>query len=225
MVRNGRQQTRTGCTIDAPSIDEPPPTVGRRGGATRGEFVDALLSLLEEGDLQPTANRIAERAGISLRLIYHHVEALFHAAAIRQGERIVQLSTPIPIDLPDDERLDLFVLQRATRMDTPVRRASLLQEPFSDELQRGGRPRPSPSARNMPRRSSRRSSRSYLVSVARPSGLRWPRSADDGRFAHQQAFDRRHAHRRCVTRSKCCFDPDGTRSRRARLRGFRWRWR
>ena len=131
-----------GAPPDEQRIDEPP-TDGRtaRAARTRAAIVDALLSLLEEGDLQPTANRIAERAGISLRLIYHHfgdLEALFHAAAIRQGERIVQLSTPIPIDLPFDERLDLFVLQRADILEwmTPVRRASLLQEPFSDELQR-----------------------------------------------------------------------------------------
>jgi len=120
-----------------------PPSDGRaaRAARTRASIVDALLSLLEEGDLQPPANRIAERAGISLRLIYHHfgdLEALFHAAAVRQGERIVQLSTPIPTDLPFEERLDLFVLQRSDILEwmTPVRRASLLQEPFSDELRR-----------------------------------------------------------------------------------------
>jgi TetR/AcrR family transcriptional regulator of autoinduction and epiphytic fitness len=133
-------------TADAPSDeqnDPEPRTDGRaaRAARTRAAIVDALLSLLEEGDLQPTANRIAERAGISLRLIYHHfgdLEALFHAAAIRQGERIVQLSTPIPEDLPFAERLDLFVLQRSDILEwmTPVRRASLLQEPFSEELQR-----------------------------------------------------------------------------------------
>jgi AcrR family transcriptional regulator len=132
----------TGAPPHEPNIEEPR-TDGRaaRAARTRAAIVDALLSLLEEGDLQPTANRIAERAGISLRLIYHHfgdLEALFHAAAIRQGERMVQLSTPISVDLPFDERLDLFVLQRGDILEwmSPVRRASLLQEPFSDELQR-----------------------------------------------------------------------------------------
>ena len=38
----------------------------------RASIADALFSLLDEGELQPTATRIAERAGISLRLIYHH---------------------------------------------------------------------------------------------------------------------------------------------------------
>lgn len=135
------ERTADPSPSDAPG--EAPPLDGRaaRAQRTRASIVDALLSLLEEGDLQPTANRIADRAGISLRLIYHHfgdLEALFHAAAIRQGERIVHLSTPIPTDLPFEERLDLFVMQRSDILEwmTPVRRASLLQEPFSDELQR-----------------------------------------------------------------------------------------
>jgi AcrR family transcriptional regulator len=134
---------RTAEPVPSDVVVDAQPTDGRaaRAARTRGSIVDALLSLLEDGDLQPTANRIADRAGISLRLIYHHfgdLEALFHAAAIRQGERIVQLTTPIPTDLPFDERLDLFVMQRSDILEwiTPVRRASLLQEPFSDELQR-----------------------------------------------------------------------------------------
>ncbi len=135
-------ESTAGAPADQHQQQEPR-TDGRtaRAARTRAAIVDALLSLLEEGDLQPTANRIAERAGISLRLIYHHfgdLEALFHAAAVRQGERIIHLTTPIPSDLPFDERLDLFVLQRSDILEwmTPVRRASLLQEPFSDELRR-----------------------------------------------------------------------------------------
>jgi TetR/AcrR family transcriptional regulator of autoinduction and epiphytic fitness len=148
VVRAGKmvRMTASESAASTPADERPPEeprTDGRtaRAARTRAAIVDALLSLLEEGDLQPTANRIAERAGISLRLIYHHfgdLEALFHAAAVRQGERIVQLSTPIPTDLPFDERLDLFVLQRSDILEwmTPVRRASLLQEPFSGELRR-----------------------------------------------------------------------------------------
>lgn len=117
------------------------PTDGRlaRAVRTRRAIVDALLSLLEEGDLQPTANRIAERAGISLRLIYHHfgdLESLFREAARRQAERLGAQSEPIPPDLPVDERIARLVDQRTTTLEwiTPVRRAALLQEPFSEEL-------------------------------------------------------------------------------------------
>lgn len=121
----------------------PDPADGRtaRAQRTRAAIVDALLELLEEGDLQPTANRIAERAGISLRLIYHHfgdLEALFAAVAARQAERVSEIAEPVPDDLPLDERLVAFVEQRTTVLEwlTPVRRASLLHEPFSEELRR-----------------------------------------------------------------------------------------
>ena len=59
-------------------------------------IAEALLSLIDEGDLQPTANRIAERAGISLRVIYHHfgdLEALFREAAERETVRLISRVT------------------------------------------------------------------------------------------------------------------------------------
>ncbi|MCX7619944.1 MAG: TetR/AcrR family transcriptional regulator [Acidimicrobiales bacterium] len=117
------------------------PTDGRTARAirTRAAIVDALLALLEEGDLQPTATRIAERAGISLRLIYHHfgdLESLFRAAADRQAERLAAMAEPIDTTQPLAARIDAFVAQRVKMLEwiTPVRRASLLQEPFSEEL-------------------------------------------------------------------------------------------
>src|SRR5258705_9594197 len=58
-----------------------------RAVATRTAGVDALLRLLEEGDLRPPAPRIAARAGVSLRSVVHHfahLESLFAAAADRQ---------------------------------------------------------------------------------------------------------------------------------------------
>ena len=117
------------------------PADGRlaRTARSRAAIVDALLDLVQEGDLQPTANRIAARAGLSLRLIYHHfgdLESLFHAAAVRQTERLSAYIVPIEAGLPLAERVTAIVDQRADVLDwmTPVRLASLLQEPFSEEL-------------------------------------------------------------------------------------------
>lgn len=112
-----------------------------RAERTRQAIVDSLLSLLEEGDLQPTAIRIAERAGISLRLIYHHfgdLESLFRSTTERQAERMAAMHVPIDQALPLPERLDEFCAQRARTLEwiTPVRRAALLHEPFSAELRR-----------------------------------------------------------------------------------------
>ena len=122
--------------------DDEVPTDGRaaRAARTRTLIVDALLSLLEEGDLQPPASRIAERAGISLRLIYHHfgdLESLFSATATREAERLAARTIPVDYSLPLAERIDALVDSRTTMLEwlTPVRRAALLQEPFSAELQ------------------------------------------------------------------------------------------
>ena len=61
--------------------------------------MDALLELLDEGDVRPTAERIAERAGVSERSVFQHFadrEALFQAVAARQYERVVPTLEPIP---------------------------------------------------------------------------------------------------------------------------------
>src|SRR5262249_44810690 len=117
-----------------------------RRETTRSAVVDALLALIEEGDRRPTAPRIAERAGVSLRSVFQHftdLEALFAVAADRQTARIAALVPPVPVAGPLRRRIDVFVAQRARGCEaiTPVRRTALLLEPFSREiagrLQRG----------------------------------------------------------------------------------------
>jgi AcrR family transcriptional regulator len=104
---------------------------------TRQAVVDALLELIDEGDVRPPAPRIAERAGVSLRSVFQHfrdVEALFATATDRQLERIGALVRPLPTTGPLDARLAAFVEQRVRIYEavTPVRRAALAQEPFSE---------------------------------------------------------------------------------------------
>src|SRR6266542_3616203 len=57
--------TRSVCSL-AVNVD------GRTARAvrTRRAVVDALLELLAEGDLRPSGERIAERAGVSLRALW-----------------------------------------------------------------------------------------------------------------------------------------------------------
>lgn len=114
-----------------------------RAEKTRVAIADALLSLIDEGDLQPTATRIAERAGISLRLIYHHfgdLEALFQEASQREAVRLMARVKPVPLDLPFPERLDAFVEQRCSLLEwmTPVCRAAALHAHSSPTLQAAG---------------------------------------------------------------------------------------
>ena len=112
-----------------------------RSTATRQTVVDALLALLTDGELQPTAPRIAARAGVSLRSVFQHfpdLETLFAAAADRQTARLRAMAHPLPTDGPLHARLSAFVAQRAGLLEalTPVRRAAVLMEPFSAEIAR-----------------------------------------------------------------------------------------
>ncbi|MSP63948.1 MAG: TetR/AcrR family transcriptional regulator [Myxococcales bacterium] len=123
------------------SSTEAPSTDGRlvRGERARAAVVDALLALIEEGDLQPTGPRIAERAGVSLRLVFHHfhdLEDLFAACAARRMERILPTLRFVPADGPLGDRLTAFVGERTRMLEqvAPVRRAALLREPFSLEV-------------------------------------------------------------------------------------------
>ena len=116
---------------------------GRRARAarTRTAVVEALLQLLDAGELRPGALRIAERAGVSLRTVFEHfddLESLFAAAAERQIERVRELAGPLPAAGPREARLRGFVARRARLLEqiSPVRRAALLHAPFSPEIQR-----------------------------------------------------------------------------------------
>ena len=107
-----------------------------RARRTREAIVDATLALLDAGNLRPSADEIAERAGVSPRSIFQHFgdrETLQRAVGARQTERVVQIVEHLPDTGPLDARLDAFVDQRARVLEfiTPVRRSALLNEPFS----------------------------------------------------------------------------------------------
>ena len=121
--------------------DEEEPRDGRvaRAMRTRRAVADALLSLIEGGDLRPTSKSIAERAGVSERTIFQHfedLETLFSVAADRVGDRIVANLKDIPKDGPFEDRLDAYLDELVYLHEdmTPVRRASRLHEPYSPVL-------------------------------------------------------------------------------------------
>jgi AcrR family transcriptional regulator len=104
-----------------------------RAERTRQALVDALLSLLDEGQLTPTAAAIAARAGVSERSVFQHFpdrEALLEAVAREQYDRVVPTLRPVDATLPLDERIEQFVAQRARLYELigGVRRAGLLVE-------------------------------------------------------------------------------------------------
>jgi TetR/AcrR family transcriptional regulator of autoinduction and epiphytic fitness len=108
-----------------------------RARRTREAIVDAVLGLLDAGDLRPSVEDIAARAGVSPRSIFQHFgdrETLLRAVGMRQTERVSQIVEHLPDTGPFDERLEAFVDQRARVLEfiTPVRRSALLNEPFSE---------------------------------------------------------------------------------------------
>ncbi|MGH9090233.1 MAG: TetR/AcrR family transcriptional regulator, partial [Acidimicrobiales bacterium] len=123
------------------SITDPPPVDGRvaRGERTRVRVAEALISLLEEGEHQPTAKMVARRAGVSLRLVFHHFEdmdALYRAVMVLQWQRYWAKLRDVPPDLSLDHRIDRTVRQRGRLYDAigPVRRAAVPMTARSDDL-------------------------------------------------------------------------------------------
>jgi TetR/AcrR family transcriptional regulator, regulator of autoinduction and epiphytic fitness len=113
-----------------------------RARRTREAIVDAVLGLLDAGDLRPSVEDIAARAGVSPRSIFQHFgdrETLLRAVGTRQTERVSQIVEHLPDTGPLDERLAAFVEQRARVLEfiTPVRRSALLNEPFSESSRAG----------------------------------------------------------------------------------------
>jgi TetR/AcrR family transcriptional regulator of autoinduction and epiphytic fitness len=118
-------------------------TTGARDGRTvraertRQALVDALFALLDEGELRPTAERIAERAGVSERSVFQHFpdrEALFEAVARQQYERVFSGLEPVDSSRPLPERLDAFVAQRGRLLEesSALRQAAILLEHDSE---------------------------------------------------------------------------------------------
>jgi TetR/AcrR family transcriptional regulator, regulator of autoinduction and epiphytic fitness len=112
-----------------------------RATRTRGAIVDAHLALISEGDLKPTGERIAERAGVSLRALWANfkdMEALFAASGERLLKRQLTEFRPVAPDLPLTRRIDEFSRQRVKMLEiiAPSARAAALKEPFSVSLQR-----------------------------------------------------------------------------------------
>jgi TetR/AcrR family transcriptional regulator, regulator of autoinduction and epiphytic fitness len=127
-----------------PSIDEDiAPLDGHTARAvrTRAAIVEACIELIDEGDLRPTAPRIAERASVSVRSVFQHfadLDTLFVAVGGRVVERSQHLVGPIDPELPLAERVDALVTQRTRLLEelTPIRRSAMVHQADSPEIGR-----------------------------------------------------------------------------------------
>jgi AcrR family transcriptional regulator len=111
-----------------------------RSERTRQALVDAHVQLMTEGDLAPTAPRVAERAGVSLGAFWFHfkdTEALFAAAGAKIAEAAAAEHRQVPEHLPLAERIEQFCAQRARMLESGagVYRASQVRLSSSRQLQ------------------------------------------------------------------------------------------
>ncbi len=130
----------SGAEEPASSADAPVDGRTARAQRTRDAIVGACVALVGAGDYRPTAPRIAEEAGVSVRSVFQHfddLETLFALVAERAISNLAGLIKEIDPDLPFDDRVQTFVEQRAVLLEavTPIRRAAAVHAPFSPGIQ------------------------------------------------------------------------------------------
>lgn len=113
-----------------------------RSDKSKRKLATALLSLIEEGAMSPTVDQLAERAGVSRRLVFHHFESMdfIYAEAIHlHGRRLLADYVPADPEQPFEARLEAFCRSRAALLEriTPVRQSALLRCHESEVVRRG----------------------------------------------------------------------------------------
>jgi AcrR family transcriptional regulator len=110
------------------------PADGRQGRTWRSRraLCEACLDLVAEGVLQPSADQIAERAGLSRRSVFHHFESLaaLYDAVVEAGmQRWAPLRREIPREAELAERVERLTETRARFFEatTPFRRSLAAQ--------------------------------------------------------------------------------------------------
>lgn len=117
---------------------------GRRQRAARNQnaVVEAMLDLYRAGELRPSAQAIAARAGVSTRTVFRLVddlEALDQLALQRQWARVGHLFAPPEAVGDRARRIAALVAQRLALYAAiaPVARVARLRAPFSEAIRHG----------------------------------------------------------------------------------------
>jgi len=93
---------------------------GDRVARSKRAICDACLDLIQEGVLQPSADQIADRAGLSRRSIFNQFRDLaeLYDAVVEVGmQRCAPLLEPVPSELALGERIAMLVDARARFFD------------------------------------------------------------------------------------------------------------
>lgn len=112
----------------------------RRSERSREAIVGALFDLIGGGQLQPTAQQVADRAGVGIRSVFRHfseMETLYRAMDARLEGEAVRLLTAPPDGGMLAERVRALVRQRVALFEriAPYKRAANLLRWRSSFLQ------------------------------------------------------------------------------------------
>jgi len=97
------------------SQDPVPDGRALRSERSREAIVEAILELVKEGDRQPTAERVAERACVGIRTVFRHfsdMESLYVAMHERLNERLGGFLVARPAVGDLKSRIDTFIEER-----------------------------------------------------------------------------------------------------------------
>ncbi len=126
-----------------PRLDAAPRADGRsrRSARSRRAIVEALLALVREGAPAPTAQQVADRAGVGLRTVFRHFEAMEDLFAEMAGRVRAEIEPLLRGDPPPGDaaaRLRDLVQRRARVFERalPYRRSTEIQRWHSPFLER-----------------------------------------------------------------------------------------
>lgn len=113
-----------------------------RGARNRDRIVEAAIGLVRSGDLQPTAERIAEEAKVGVRSVFRHfddLDGLFRAISEKVEAEIAPLADSTPIEGTLIDRIAELVHRRATVYErvAPFRQSARVHRNKSTALRVG----------------------------------------------------------------------------------------
>lgn len=123
-------------TVSVDTTTEAPDGRHARRERNRLAVVDAMLGLYHEGNLDPSSDEIAARAGLSPRSLFRYFDDLHdlvRVAVSRQYERVRALADlDLSTDAPLAQRVDRLVQQRLRLIGATasVGKVTRLREPF-----------------------------------------------------------------------------------------------